>query len=89
MSDPVPVNIPKPPDDANLQELHKWALSLYIFMTNNFAAGTQSTFFSQNQLDQMVSQNDLTQAGKVFMNHDTGKINVGTVVGGNLVIQAL
>jgi hypothetical protein len=89
MANPAPVDIPKPPNEPDLKALHKWALSMYIFMTNSFASGTQSTFFSQDQLNQMVSQNDLRQAGKVFMNHDTGRINAGTVVGGNLTMQVL
>lgn len=89
MATPIPVNIPKPPNEKNVDELHRWAHSLYSFLDQNFGNGTQATFLSQSQLNQMVSANDLSQAGKVFMNHDTGKVNVTTVVGGTLTLQVL
>lgn len=89
MQDSANVNIPKPPDTANIDEMHKHMLSLYTFLQQNFGAGTQSTFFSQNQLNQMVSNNDLKQAGKIFMNSDTGKINAAIVTGGVLAMQVL
>lgn len=84
MANSAPLNIPKPPDSPDLKEMHKHLLSMYMFLNTHLSTGTQSPFFSQNQLNQM---SDLSQAGKIFMNHDTGKINVGEIVGGNLVIK--
>ena len=84
MPDSVPLNIPKPPDSPDLKEIHKHLLDLSVFLNTHFSSGTQSPFFSQNQLNQM---SQLSQAGKVFMNHTTGKINVGEISGGNLVIK--
>jgi len=89
MATPQPVNIPKPPDSPNLQEMHEWMLSFYGFYTTNHATGTQAPFFSQTQLNKMVSENDLEQAGKVFMNNDTGTLNAATIVAGNLVMKVL
>lgn len=89
MANSFTVNIPKPPDNADLKEIHKWTTSFYSWALQNFGAGTQATFMSQDQLDQMVALNDLKQAGKVFMNHDTGKINVATVVAGALAMQVV
>ena len=89
MPTPQPVNIPKPPDSANIEEMHAWMLSFYSFYVTNHATGSQAPFFSQSQLNQMVSENNLEQAGKVFMNNDTGELNVGTIVAGNLVMKVV
>jgi hypothetical protein len=89
VSTPAVVDLPKPPDMPNLEDMHKWMLTLYMFLTNTLVTGSQMPFFSQTQLNQMVTNNDLKQAGKVFMNNDTGKLNAATIVSGNLTMQVL
>lgn len=86
MLDIEPLNIPKPPDSPDINEMHKHLLSMYMFLNTHLSTGTQSPFFTQSQLDQMT---DLSQAGRVFMNHTTGKLNVGEVESGNLVIKQI
>lgn len=89
MSTPDTLDLPKPPDSPSIEEMHKWILNMHMFLTNQLVGGNQMPFFSQDQLNQMVTNNDLSQAGKVFMNHDTGKINAATIVSGNLTMQVL
>jgi hypothetical protein len=79
--------IPKPPDNADLNTLQTWAKDLYGFLVNVFQTGVQPPFFSQNQIDQMNGQ--LSQAGKLVFNNDTGKHMVGEVVAGNLVMKTI
>jgi hypothetical protein len=89
MSTPQDVNLPKPPNDQNLGELVKWAQTMHIFLTNNVVTGNQHPFFSTAQLNQMVTNNDLQQAGKTFTNSDTGALTYAKVVAGNLTLQVL
>lgn len=78
--------IPKPPDNADLRELHTYVKDLYTFMVNNWQAGLQVPFFSQSQINQM---NTLSQAGKLFFNNDTGKMMVGEVEAGALAVKTI
>lgn len=89
MSNSLPVNIPKPPEKPDINEMHKWMNSIYLFLGQNFGTGTQSTFISQSQLNEMVTRNDLRQAGKVFINHDTGELTGTNVVAGTLTLKVL
>lgn len=86
MADMNPVTIPQPPADADLKELHKWATSLSLWLNQNFAAGVQQTFFSNQQISGITG---LDQAGKVFFNNDTGEFQCTKVVGGNLSIKTI
>lgn len=76
--------IPKPPDNPDLAALQTWAKDLYSFLLTNWQAGLQPPFFSQDQIDQMTT---LTQAGKLFFNHDTGKFMGGEVAAGALAVK--
>lgn len=86
MVDQVNFSIPKPPDNADLTELHTWAKDLFSFLTTNWQNGLQAPFFSQNQLDQMTS---LSQSGKFFFNNDTGKLMASEIDAGNLDIKTI
>lgn len=76
--------IPKPPDKADLNAFQRWANDMYTFLVNNWQTGVQPPFFSQAQIDQMT---DLTQAGKIFFNNDTGKFMGGEVVADALAVK--
>jgi len=89
MSTPAVVDLPKPPDRPNVEDMHKWMLTMHMFLTNNMVTGNQVPFFSTNQLNQMVTNNDLKQAGKTFTNSDTGALTYAKVVAGNLTMQVL
>lgn len=96
MANPEPLNIPKPPDynsnkkhEENFRDIHEHLRNLYIFMNTHFVSGSQAPYFSQSQLDHMVANNDLSQAGKLFMNNDTGKANFSEIVSGNLTMKEL
>lgn len=80
----APSTIPKPPDSANVQEMHKWMCDMYVWATNNITGGSQIPFFSASQIAQMT---DLSQAGKMFFNHDTGKFMGAEVVSNALSIK--
>lgn len=84
MADQPNFIIPKPPDSADINELHTYAKDMYTFLVNIMQAGVQVPFFSQNQISQMTS---LTQAGKIFFNNDTGKFMGGEVSGGMLSLK--
>lgn len=78
--------IPKPPDSADLKDLHNWVKDMYSFLVTNWQTGLQPPFFSQNQLNQMTA---LQQAGKLFFNNDTGKMMVGEVASGALAVKTI
>lgn len=78
--------IPKPPDKPDIAALQRWANDMYSFLINNWQSGLQIPFFSQDQITQMT---DLTQAGKLFFNNDTGKAMVGEVATDALSIKTI
>lgn len=79
-----PATVPKPPDDANVQEMFKWMQDMYTWATTHFPTGLLAPFFNQSQIDQMT---DLEQAGKIFFNNTTGKFMGGEVSGGLLTVK--
>ena len=84
MADMQPVNIPKPPVTADLDELHKWATSLNIWIGQNMGTGLQTTLLSADQLSAVTEKKD---AAKIFYNNDTGEMHASVMSGGNLVIK--
>lgn len=84
MADVQRISIPAPPDKADLEALHKWALSLYIWLQSMFAGGLQAAFLSQAQIDQITQ---LSDSGKIFFNNDTGKFSGSVIEGGAVVIK--
>lgn len=86
MANSPPLNIPKPPDSANLNELHRWSLAIYQFLVTNFGNGLQSNHFSSSQISAM---NELQQAGKLIYEHDTGKLKFGSVSGNVLTVKEI
>lgn len=76
--------IPKPPDNANLQEIFKWTQDMYTWATTHFTQGALVTFFTQDQINAMTN---LEQAGKIFFNHTTGKFMGGEVDAGALSVK--
>ena len=93
LSMPTPSNIsmsiPVPPDTVDLNSLHRWALSITKWLSNNHLQGLQTTPMSQTELDLMTANNDLTQSGKLFANTSDGKNYQATVVAGTLTITAI
>ncbi len=79
MNDIQPLNIPKPPDNPEIEEMHKWIQDVYTFLCDQMVNGSALPWFSQNQINQMGG---VAQSGKVFMNHDTGKGMLTEAVGG-------
>lgn len=80
----MPSTIPKPPDNADPKEMHKWMLDMYTWAVEAFTKGLQAPFFSQSQIDAMT---ELAQAGRIFFNNDTGKFMGGEVESGALSIK--
>jgi len=76
--------IPKPPDNADIHEMYKWMLDMYTWAKDSMTAGQLVTFFTQDQINQMT---DLSQAGKIFFNHTTGKFMGGEVESNSLSIK--
>jgi hypothetical protein len=79
-----PATVPKPPDDANMQEMFKWMQDMYTWATTHFPSGLLAPFFTQ---DQITAMTDLDQAGKIFFNHTTGKFMGGEVAAGALSVK--
>jgi hypothetical protein len=80
----MPSTIPKPPDSADVNEMHKWMLDMYVWAVEAFTKGLQAPFFSQSQIDGMT---ELSQAGRIFFNNDTGKFMGGEVDSSALTIK--
>jgi hypothetical protein len=84
MTELPPSTVPKPPEDPNLQEMHKWIQDMYTWATTHFPKGLLLTFFTQDQVNQI---NQLSEAGKIFFNYTTGKFMGCEVDSGNLVVK--
>lgn len=83
-SELMPTTIPKPPDSADANEMHKWMLDFYTWAVEVFTKGLQVPFYSQSQIDAMT---ELSQAGRLFFNNDTGKFMGGEVLSSALAIN--
>ena len=79
-----PQTVPKPPDNADVQEMFKWMQDIYTWATTHFPQGVMTPFFTQDQINAM---NSLEQAGRIFFNHTTGKFMGGEVTSGALSIK--
>lgn len=79
MADMQPVNIPKPPATADLDEMHKWANDFHIWMSQNMGTGLQSTFLSANQLANVTEKKD---AAKIFYNNDDNTFHASVIDSG-------
>lgn len=79
MPNPLPMGFPAPPQHANLDEVHRWSLSVANWVKNTMLNGTQSAFYAHSQLQQMMDLNQLEQGGKTFFNNDSGKLNVAEI----------
>lgn len=83
------MSIPIPPASADLEALHRWALSLSTWLGNLHLQGLQASPITQTELNNMVSANDLTQSGKLFSNVTDGLNYQSTVVSNTLTITAI
>lgn len=79
-------NIPSPPDDANIHDMHQWSKDMWTFLTTVMSKGLQPAFFTGDQLSQMTN---IDQAGKMFFNQTTGKFMVSEVSGGNISLKTI
>ena len=79
--------IPTPPLNPDLVEIHKHIIQFNNWLGNMFLTGNQATHLDQNTLNKMVSTNDLKQAGKIFFNTGNNKTQKATIVSGNLIIS--
>ncbi len=77
------MGIPIISDRPDLNELHSWAKSMVIWLSNLHLNGLQATPTTTAQINQMVSVNDLAQSGKLFFNSDDGQNYKAEVTGGN------
>jgi hypothetical protein len=84
MADMQPVNIPKPPANAHVDDLHQWATSLNIWLGQNMGSGLQTTLLSSNQLADVTEKKD---AAKIFYNNDTHTFHASVIDSGNLVVK--
>jgi len=85
MADMKPVNVPKPPDVADINSIHQWIRDFSSFYVDQVQNG-RLPFLSQNQINKM---NSLEQAGTIFFNNDTGKAMIGEVSGGALSVKTV
>ena len=86
---PAPMEFPSPPTAANIDELHRWALSVTNWVKNTTLNGLQSPVFGTQQLTDMQSQGTKSQAGKLFYDVNTDELKAAVLVGGNLTIKTV
>ena len=80
------MRFPTPPASANPDELHRYIMSLHQLLELIVREGIQATFFDNNTIGNMTN---LTQAGKMVFNEDTGRFNFFEVSGGSIVVKTL
>lgn len=89
MADVPSMNMPSVPPDMSPGALHKWASDMVNWHGQITINGLQPPFMSTDQLNTLEATNDLTQAGKIFFDSDTGKFKCTEVSGGNLVVKTI
>jgi hypothetical protein len=77
------------PVSMEKEDLKKDLSTLYGFLNQQLASGVQGTFYTTAKLAQMVSNNQLSQSGKLFYNSDTNLPMLSHIVAGNLVISPI
>lgn len=77
------MDIPTPPQKADLQQMHKHMLAMNSFFKSVLTNGVQTPFLSEAQLAKIVTDNSLEYSGRLFINSDTGKINYFNVTPGS------
>lgn len=76
------MDIPTPPQHANLQQMHRHLLAMNSFFKSVMTNGVQTPFLSEASLAQIVTDNSLQYSGRIFINSDTGQINYFNVTPG-------
>lgn len=84
MADMQSVTLPQPPSEASLDEIHKYITTLSIWLNQNHGSGTQTTFLSQQQINNITGNEN---AAKIHYNNDTGEFQGTVISGGNLVVK--
>ncbi len=64
----VSMQIPTPPAKPDLEEIHRFCLSLQGWLRNMHLAGTQITMLSEVQVGELTG---LQNAGKLYFQYDT------------------
>lgn len=86
MADMQSVSLPQPPSKASLDEIWKYLTSLNLWLNQNFGAGVQQTFLSQNQVNNITGNENL---GKIHYNNDTNQFQCTQLVSGSLVVKTI
>lgn len=81
-------SLPIPPTSKNdVEGLHRWAKDTYNVLSNVLGAGVQGTNFTNSQVNAMVTDNDLTQSGKMIYETDTHKLVALVATGGTTLTR--
>lgn len=89
MANPLPMEAPVPPTAPNVDELHRYALSMYNWHKQTMLNGNQMPHFGTNQLTDMQTQGDKAQVGKIFYDVEADVFKAAVLVGGVLTIKTV
>lgn len=81
------MQLPAPPQSANIEEMFVYMKSLHNLLKNLLLTGTQISMVDSSQIAAMTSENQLSQVAKLFYDAETDEYYRTKKSGDNLVVE--